>query len=588
MRSLFPSYTPAGPLGLPRHLAAAAVAAVLALGLGGARAQGTISPDLAAALTQPSGSNDPAPSPKEGGYPAPREPKQPQVPGQSPGTVVSLDRTWLRDVAGRTLVQAIVYARPEAVGGFASLRSFVVSSGGAVRREYPALSALSIVAPKNAIYQIAARTDVSTISPNRVALRTATPVAGMAMDPNAVNLRPVPGMNQPSALALTTGLSGPTPPGSGQGSGVTIAVLDSGVMAVHTSFLRSNGSRRVEASVDLVQAQTDAWTTGVDRSAQSVQDCLRSNPRADFADGHGHGTHVASVAAGAGTRAGTTANPRGIAPEASIFDVRVLGENGVGQIDEVLAGIDCVIRRAPELGVRVMNLSLATDSRESYVTDPLCQAVRIATAAGITVVVAAGNFGANEIKGQRVEVYGRIGSPGIDPSVITVGSVNWRNTTFRSDDSVNNFSSRGPTRGLGLSRSGAWVPDNLLKPDLVAPGNRVLGASAAGPDGRCRASGCGRRTRGSCAQPAARTVGPPSTAPPSSPPGPRNSPSTTRHASMPSSCRPSPCTTIPAATRRTAASSRRPASRRPARTSASHGLRACTPAGARSRCAGAA
>jgi serine protease AprX len=90
-------------------------------------------------------------------------------------------------------------------------------------------------------------------------------------------------------------------------------------------------------------------------------------------------------------------------------------------------------------------------------------------------VVAAGNFGRNLTGG---EVYGRISSPGNDPSVITVGSINFKNTTARSDDSVNMFSSRGPTRGAYVDAGGVRRIDNLLKPDLVAPGNKIIGAAA--------------------------------------------------------------------------------------------------------------
>ena len=76
------------------------------------------------------------------------------------------------------------------------------------------------------------------------------------------------------------------------------------------------------------------------------------------------------------------------------------------------------------------------------------------------------------------EVYGAISSPGIEPSVITVGAANPKATAFRSDDVVASFSSRGPTRSsLTLPSGKRWV-DNVLKPDLVAPGNRLLGAVA--------------------------------------------------------------------------------------------------------------
>ena len=62
--------------------------------------------------------------------------------------------------------------------------------------------------------------------------------------------------------------------------------------------------------------------------------------------------------------------------------------------------------------------------------------------------------------------------------MITVGSANYRNSVTRSDDSVNHFSSRGPTRGSFLDGNGVRVVDNLLKPDLVAPGNRIVAAAA--------------------------------------------------------------------------------------------------------------
>ena len=55
--------------------------------------------------------------------------------------------------------------------------------------------------------------------------------------------------------------------------------------------------------------------------------------------------------------------------------------------------IDWVIYHAREYNIRVMNLSLASDSTETYLTDPLARAARAAVAAGITVVAAAGNFG---------------------------------------------------------------------------------------------------------------------------------------------------------------------------------------------------
>ncbi len=63
-------------------------------------------------------------------------------------------------------------------------------------------------------------------------------------------------------------------------------------------------------------------------------------------------------------------------------------------------------------------------------------------------------------------------------AVATVTAVNSHDTVARSDDTVNNFSSRGPTRGGTTHLSGVRVADNLLKPGLVAPGNKIVSTTA--------------------------------------------------------------------------------------------------------------
>jgi serine protease AprX len=72
--------------------------------------------------------------------------------------------------------------------------------------------------------------------------------------------------------------------------------------------------------------------------------------------------------------------------------------------------------------IKVINLSLGGPVWESYTVDPLCQAVEQAWQSGITVVVAAGNYGRDNDAGNNG--YGTITSPGNDPYVITVGAMN--------------------------------------------------------------------------------------------------------------------------------------------------------------------
>ena len=96
--------------------------------------------------------------------------------------------------------------------------------------------------------------------------------------------------------------------------------------------------------------------------------------------------------------------------------------------------------------------------------DPLCEAVERATQAGILVVAAAGNYGQTE---DGIPQFGLITSPGNSPFALTVGAVDTHETPQRSDDTLAPFSSKGPTRF-----------DMVLKPDVVAPGVRIVGAEA--------------------------------------------------------------------------------------------------------------
>lgn len=86
-------------------------------------------------------------------------------------------------------------------------------------------------------------------------------------------------------------------------------------------------------------------------------------------------------------------------------------------------------------------------------------------AAGLVVVTSAGNLGQHPTTG--VVGYAGITSPGNAPSAITAGSFDMHGTADRRDDTVSDFSSRGPT----------WY-DALAKPDLVAPGHGLFAVNA--------------------------------------------------------------------------------------------------------------
>ncbi len=226
------------------------------------------------------------------------------------------------------------------------------------------------------------------------------------------------------------------------GSGIGIAFVDSGINPDHPDF--------------------KAYSTGRSRIVYS-QSFVDSTPN----DGYGHGTHVIGIAAG--MDASNSDSHRafwGMAPSASIISLKALDSTGKGTDSSVIAAINKAIQLKNTYNIRVLNLSLGRPVTTSYKTDPLCQAVEAAWKAGITVVVAAGNFGRDN--SFHNNGYGTITAPGNDPYVITVGAVNSKGNLDRSDDTITTYSSKGPT-----------PIDHILKPDLVAPGNRVTSYQAA-------------------------------------------------------------------------------------------------------------
>ncbi|MGH9962222.1 MAG: S8 family serine peptidase, partial [Pyrinomonadaceae bacterium] len=160
------------------------------------------------------------------------------------------------------------------------------------------------------------------------------------------------------------------------GTGIGIAVLDSGVDTEHRAFLDRTGNLRVVRSQDF---------TGEDRTD----------------DPYGHGTHVASIAAGNGRI--SSARYIGIAPNANIINLRVLNSLGLGSTSGVLSALDWVLTNRNSYNIRVVNMSLGMAAIDSYRNDPVCLAVRGLVNAGIVVVAAAGNNGTH---GEGNTVYG--------------------------------------------------------------------------------------------------------------------------------------------------------------------------------------
>ena len=269
------------------------------------------------------------------------------------------------------------------------------------------------------VLTLISRPDVSYISLDR----DAQPMGHLSLTAGADQIRSSEGNNNTSL----------------DGTGIGIAILDSGIDTGHHSFLNRSNSVRVVYNKDFTgEGRTD--------------------------DPYGHGTHVASLAAGNGRIA--NAQYVGIAPNANMINLRVLNARGIGNTASVLHALDWIVANRTTYNIRVVNMSLGMPAVDSYRNDPVCRAVRMLVDAGVVVFAAAGNNG-KDSDGNKV--YGRIHSPGNEPSVITVGASNTYGTDQRGDDGVASFSSRGPTRSFLTDDDGGKRYDNVIKPDLVAP-----------------------------------------------------------------------------------------------------------------------
>ncbi|TSB45351.1 S8 family peptidase [Alkalicoccobacillus porphyridii] len=197
------------------------------------------------------------------------------------------------------------------------------------------------------------------------------------------------------------------------GSGVRVAVLDSGISS-HSDLSISGG-------VSFVPGEPT------------------------IADGNGHGTHVAGTIAALNNSIGVV----GVAPNAQIYGVKVLGANGRGSVSGIAQGLEW----AATNNMDIANLSLGSDAPSST----LEQAVNFATSRGVLVVAASGNNGS-----------GNVGYPARYANAMAVGATDQNNRRA-------NFSQYGA--GLDIVAPGVGVQSTY-------PGNRYVsmnGTSMASP-----------------------------------------------------------------------------------------------------------
>ncbi|MGH9397577.1 MAG: S8 family peptidase [Terriglobia bacterium] len=253
-----------------------------------------------------------------------------------------------------------------------------------------------------------------------------------------------------------------------RGKGITWAVLDTGIRAEHPHF-------KPFATIDLGLSRNFSLSSTLD-------------------DLNGHGTHVAGIIAGASQakedhapyRAARFVEeqsepevmdldgcPSGVAPLAKLVNIKVLNDDGTGAASAAILGLEYLqkVNQANSVAkIDGVNMSLGYPYDPQIYGcghSPLCREVTRAVKSGLVVVISCGNSGYGNITlstGQEAPAGFSLSitDPANTDAALAVGSVH---KTAPHLYGVSYFSSKGPTS------------DGRMKPDLVAPGEKVISCS---------------------------------------------------------------------------------------------------------------
>jgi subtilisin family serine protease len=241
------------------------------------------------------------------------------------------------------------------------------------------------------------------------------------------------------------------------GEDICWAVLDTGIHADHPHF-------------DAYKNVREQW----DCTQRGAPVRYIEGEKFNELDGNGHGTHVAGIIAGKRAMVDQGGKERefaGMAPRCTLIGLKVLDDRGNGNDAWIIKALDLVAglnEKAGKLVVHGLNLSLGGGFDPSAFGcghTPLCQEIRRLWQQGVLVCLAAGNEGYAVLNSAEGEIPTNmdlsIGDPANLEEAIAVGSVHKTNPHTYG---ISYFSSRGPTA------------DGRRKPDVVAPGEKILSA----------------------------------------------------------------------------------------------------------------
>ena len=206
------------------------------------------------------------------------------------------------------------------------------------------------------------------------------------------------------------------------GKNLGVAIIDTGLFP-HPDFIRPK--YRIRRFIDFVNKKQSPY------------------------DDNGHGTFVTGIVAGNGFA--SRGMYKGIAPKANIFSFKTMDKDGGGDGSLILEAMQYIMDHHMELNIKVVSLSLGAIPGTKQ-SDILSKGAQALWDKGIFVVAAAGNSGPGR---------STITTPGINPTIMTVGASDDNRTVTTKDDKVASFSSRGPANV------------RTLKPEIVAPGVNI-------------------------------------------------------------------------------------------------------------------
>ena len=240
------------------------------------------------------------------------------------------------------------------------------------------------------------------------------------------------------------------------GKNVVVAVLDTGVNYEHKDIKDNLWEGEVDTDNDNIPDMVvNGWNTILDN--------------ANILDDNGHGTHCAGIVCGNGTSGTTT----GVAPDAKLMAVKVVGAAATGSVSNMISGVQFAV----ENGADILSLSLGFNNNQLSVAqkESIRETFDKVLTAGVIVCAAAGNDGNNYGAPNNVDYPAACPSPWRNPAQTLEGGLS--SVVCVGANDLIGQSSQGPSTWEDTKYKDYIYNEGesmgLIRPDISAPGNLI-------------------------------------------------------------------------------------------------------------------